>query len=588
MRSYSLSFLAATLFAAPLFATPLFAAQQPERPDRIRPNGAAVYKPRAGGPVADPAKVDRLLVVDLPGGGYDPNDRPLTGAENGRGMNLLVKEKPVKDVFRELRVALRRNIIVDDDVVKTWGGDLYAIEPEEAIELICRATGLVATDRGSYIQISNREKQMRVFTVRHLPAEEAADLIKPALSKESEANVSASKAAVTGLEAGEGVTGGDAYANDGVLVVTDYPENLDNVQKILDRIDRTPKQVMVEVVVISATLGSTEQLGINFDALGGINYEEYGATSSDGQSINNNVFSSAQLEDGLGRFSSNIASTLATRGSQFGFITSGLSAFVRALSEKTSVSIHANTSVFVLNKQFGTIKLNNRDGFKTLSTNQNGTESEEVEFLETGSTFKVRPFIMDHGLVRMEIQPEDSDGGINADGLPEEETANMTSNVAVRDGQTLVIGGLFREKKVATHGKVPGLGDAPVVGNAFRSKDEQIIREELIFLITPRIIDLEAQAKSVGHNERHPHERRGGDRAVIDELYARTARALVLEAEYGCALSILEVARHGTPHNAKDKELQARIAYGLVPEFSSSSVDARLLDELKASLVNRR
>ncbi|MAW59785.1 MAG: hypothetical protein CMJ94_02995 [Planctomycetes bacterium] len=582
MRQILLPILAFALTAQPLLA------QETERSSRVRPNGAAVYQPRPGDPVADASKVDRLLALDLPGGGYDPNDRPLAGAANGRGMNFLVKEKPVSDVFRELRVALRRNILVDKDVTATWGGDLYSVEPEEAIELICRATGLVAKDHGSYIQISNRAKEMRVFTVRHLPAGEAAELIKPALSEGTEANVTASKEAVTGLEAGEGVTGGDAYANDGVLVVRDFPENLDNVQRILDRIDRTPKQVMVEVMVISATLGATEQLGINFDALGGVNYEEYGATSGDGHSLNNNVFSAAQLSDGLGRFSSNIASTLATRGSQFGFITNGLSAFVRALSEKTSVSIHANTSVFVLNKQFGNIKLNNRDGFKTLSTNQNGTESEEVEFLETGSTFKVRPFIMDHGLVRMEIQPEDSDGGINANGLPEEETANLTSNVAVRDGQTLVIGGLFREKKIATNGKVPGLGDVPGVGAAFRSKDEQVVREELIFLITPRIIDLEAEAKAVGLNERHPHERRGGDRAVINELYARTARALVLEAEYGCALSLLEVARHGRAAEPKDKELQSRIARGLVPEFAARSVDARLLDELKAGVLSNR
>ena len=115
-----------------------------------------------------------------------------------------------------------------------------------------------------------------------------------------------------------------------------------------------------------------------------------------------------------------------------------------------------------------------------------------------------------------------------------------------------------------------------------------MVREELIFLITPRIIDLEAEAKAVGLNERHPHERRGGDRAVINELYARTARALVLEAEYGCALSILEVARHGRAAEPKDKELQSRIARGLVPEFAARSVDARLLDELKAGVLSNR
>lgn len=569
-------------------AEPLLVAQErgPLRP--ARPNGAAVYPSHTGDPTPNQKKVDALLLRDLPGGGFDPNDRPFGGSD-GRGMSLVVPTKSVHEVFRDLRPALSRNIIVDKDVDAQWGGDLYAIEPEEAIDLICKATGLVARDHGSYIQISNRRMEMKVFSVRHLPAKEAADLIKPALSQgEQGGQVTASKEAVTGLEVGEGQTGGDAYANDGVLVVTDFPENLDRVQEILDHIDKTPMLVQVQVMVVSATLGETEQLGINFDALGGVDYQEYGASSSDGQSINDNVFGSDQLDDGLSRFTTGLAGNLATRGTQVGFITSGLSGFVRALEEKTAVSVHANTSVAVLNKQYGTVNLNNRDGYKTATTNQNGTTNEEVEFLETGSSFKVRPYLMDHGIVRMEIHPEDSDGGINADGLPNEETAHMTSNVAVRDGQTLVIGGLFREKKVGTHGKVPGLGDVPGVGAAFRARDEAVVREELIFLITPRIIDLAAEAEAASANERHPHERRGGDRAVIDELYARTARALVLEAEYGCALTLLEAARHGGVADPKDKELQARIAFGLVPEFSSASVDARVLDELKRHVLSGR
>jgi type IV pilus assembly protein PilQ len=565
-----------------LLTDALAAAQERAPLTRSRPNGAAVYPVRSSRPVADRARIEQLLAMDLPGGKFDPHDRAVDSVGRPGAIDLMMPTKSVQEVFRQLRISLRRNIVVDDDVKKTWGGDLYGVLPEEAIELICRGTGLVAKEHGSYIQISNAKMETRIFTVRHLPAVDAAALIKPALSTGEEgSSVTSSKDAATGLESGDGVTGGDAYANDGVLVITDYPANLDKVQEILDQIDQTPMQVMVEVIIIAATLGATEQMGVNFDALGGVNYQEYGATSTDGQSIRDNVFGSDQIDSGLQRFSTGLAGGLATRGSQFGYITSSVSAFVRALSEKTSVSIHANTSVSVVNKQFGTINLLSRDGFKTLLTTNGGNVSENVEYLETGSSFKVRPFIMDHGIVRMELQPEDSDGGINESGLPAEETANITSNVAVRDGQTLVIGGLFREKKVATNGKVPGLGDVPVIGAIFNSKNEQIMRQELIFLITPRIIDLESEAMSASANERHPHSRRGADRSVINELYARTARALVLESEYGCALTILEVARLNTEVDAKDKDLQARITYGLVPDFAGASVDQRILDGLK-------
>jgi type IV pilus assembly protein PilQ len=572
-----------------LLTDALVAAQERAPLTRARPNGAAVYPVRSTAPVADQGRVERLLAIDLPGGSFDPHDRAVDSAGRPGAIDLMMPTKPVQEVFRQLRISLRRNIVVDDDATKTWGGDLYGVLPQEAIDLICRGTGLVATEHGSYIQISNAKKEMRIFTVRHLPAKEAADLIKPALSPGEEGSlVTSSKDAATGLEAAEGVTGGDAYANDGVLVVTDFPANLDKVQEILDQIDQTPKQIMVEVMVISATLGATEQLGVNFDALGGVNYKEYGATSTDGQSIRDNVFGSDQLDSGLQRFSTGLAEGLATRGSQFGYITSSVSAFVRALEEKTSVSTHANTSVSVMNKQFGTINLLKRDGFKTTNTTDGGNQNEEVEYLDTGTKFKVRPYIMDHGIVRMEIHPEDSNGGINENGLPEEDTAFLTSNVAVRNGQTLVIGGLFREKRVATNSKVPGLGDVPGVGVLFNSKNEQIVREELIFLITPRIVDLESEAMSAGANERHPHSRRGADRSVINELYARTARALVLESEYGCALAILEVAQLGRAVDSKDKDLQARITYGLVPDFAGASVDQRILDGLKLESRSNR
>lgn len=573
-----------------LACAPWGAAQERDLPEisSRRPLGSAPFPVQRQVAVPDHATVAKLLELDLPGGAFNPDDRPLE-SENDNTIDVLESERSVHEVFRKLRIALRRNILVDKDVDAKWGGDLYSVDPEEAIELICQSTGLIAQDMGSYIRITKAKPVTRIFTIKNLPAKDAELLIKPALSGEK-AIVSSTVEAVTGLEDGEASTGGDAYANDGLLVVTDFPANLDAVQEILDRVDRTPKQVLIEVAVLSAALGSTDQLGVNFDALSGIDYQSYGATSANGFSITDNVFSSENLDDGLRRFSTGLANGLATRGSQFGFISGNIGAFVTALKEKTAVSIHANTSVTVLNKHLGSINLNNRDGYKTSTTAENGTTTEEVEYLETGAFFRVRPFIMSHDLVRMELYPEDSNGGINEDGLPSEETANMKTNVAVRSGETLVIGGLFRERRVSTKGRVPGVGDIPGVGYVFRSNNEFVVREELIFLITPRIIDLEAEARFTGARERHPHARRGADRTVIDELYTRSARALALETEYGCALAVLEAVAYADPAESdpKHRDLQARITRGLVPEFSSRSVDARLLDSLKRQVLSGR
>jgi len=577
-----------TAFSALFLAPTLLGAQERgHSTTSSRPIGAPAYRSPRIEARPDLARARTLLASDLPGGAVGINDRPIDGASRGQGLNYAAVDRPVQVVFSDLRETMHRNIIVAPGVTAKFTGDIYSVSPEEAVELVCRSTGLVARDMGSYLLIEQDVPETRIYSLRNVPASEAKTLIMPALSGES-SKVEATTEAVSGIESNSAITGGDAYANDGVLVVTDYAKNLEAVEEILLRLDQTPKQVMVEVMILSADLGAQDQLGVNFDALAGVDYRDYGASSDDGFSITNNRFSGDQLNDGLGRFGSNVGDGLARGGGQFGLITSSVAGFVRALEEKTAVSVATNTSISVLNKMKGEVLLGRRDGFKVLTTNNNGATSEDTDFLETGSKFIIRPFILEHEIVRMEIHPEDSDGGVSEEGIPSEETAELSTNVAVRSGETLVIGGLFREKKSSRRAQVPGLGDIPVAGHAFKSRDDSSTREELIFLITPHIIDLEAQAKAADLQRRKPHSRLGADRTALLEMYASMAQALALEGEFGCAMAILESADLPEEGVGRPFELQARITRGLVPEFEVVSVDARILDQLKRSVEGLR
>jgi hypothetical protein len=147
----------------------------------------------------------------------------------------------------------------------------------------------------------------------------------------------------------------------------------------------------------------------------------------------------------------------------------------------------ANPKIITLNKQRGEVLLGRRDGFLTTTVTQTST-TQQVEFLETGTRLIYRPFITNTGLVRLEIHPEDSDGGLNADGLPFKETAEVTTNVMVPDGETVVIGGLFRERDKVTKKRVPVLGSLPLIGGLFRSEDTESVREEIVILLTPHIL----------------------------------------------------------------------------------------------------
>ena len=72
--------------------------------------------------------------------------------------------------------------------------------------------------------------------------------------------------------------------------------------------------------------------------------------------------------------------------------------------------------------------------------------------------------------------------------VPDESTHEITTNVRVRDGETIVLGGLFKDKAVTNRRSVPGLGDVPVLGAAFQGQDDEVTRQEIIFLVTPTVI----------------------------------------------------------------------------------------------------
>src|SRR4029079_9611574 len=92
--------------------------------------------------------------------------------------------------------------------------------------------------------------------------------------------VSATTAAVAGIAADGGETGGDSHAVEDMLVITDFPENLDKVRKILKDVDRRPQQVLVEATILRASLSEDNALGVDFNVLAGVKFTDIVGTGS--------------------------------------------------------------------------------------------------------------------------------------------------------------------------------------------------------------------------------------------------------------------------------------------------------------------
>src|SRR5687767_8262756 len=188
-------------------------------------------------------------------------------------------------------------------------------------------------------------------------------MIKPVLS--SDGQVALTTPALSGIESGAKDVGGNSHSTDDILVVSDFPENLDRVRAIVREIDRRPQQVLIEATILRASLTEDNALGVDFNIIGGVDFTSI--TSSNGQIVNANLPTGTVAGDdtvtsvGTGNaFSSPIAG-----GLKVGVVTDNLSVFLAALEGVTDTTVLANPKVLALNKQKGEVIVGRKDGYLT-------------------------------------------------------------------------------------------------------------------------------------------------------------------------------------------------------------------------------
>jgi type IV pilus assembly protein PilQ len=371
--------------------------------------------------------------------------------------------------------------------------DLYDVTVTEALDALLHSNGYAWRQKGNFVyvysakEVQEMERATRVmgtevFYLYYTPVANAVNMIKPVLS--SEGQVSFTTAAISGIQSGASDVGGNSHATEDLMVVNDYPENLERIRVILKQVDRRPQQILVEATILRAALTEDNKLGVDFNIVGGVDFSTL--TTSNGQITGANTPSPASPSAssvGTGNaFTGPIAS-----GLKVGVVSNNVSIFLAALEGVTDTVILANPKVLALNKQKGEVIVGKKDGYIT-TTVTDTAQTQTVEFLDTGTRLIFRPFIGSDGYIRMEIHPEDSSGGVNALGLPSKFTTEVTSNVMVKDGHTIVIGGLFRESSTSARSQVPLLGNIPIAGHLFRNQNDQTTREEVIIMLTPHIV----------------------------------------------------------------------------------------------------
>lgn len=433
----------------------------------------------------------------------DPNpsdpatvSKPVTVSEKGT-IELHVANRPLGEVLELIAFDTQRNIIASPNVKGSVTAHLYGVTLEQALEAILLQNDAGYRTVGNFLYVhTNAELAQitaaagklpttKVFTLNYIAAADAKSYIEPIVGKDGSVIVSPVSASGLSSEATGG--GGQSNAMNDFVVVTAKIEVLREVERILKEIDIRPRQVLVEATILRAELSGDNALGIDFSLVGGVDLELLGATSNGIRDIALGALPQNRFEQMNAIASTDLASDVPDGGMTFGIIKDQVAVFLRALEQVTDTTVLANPKVLALNKQKGQVIVGRRDGFLTTTVTETQAV-QAVEFLETGTQLIFRPFIADDGFVRIELHPEDSVGFVNAQGLPSEQTTEVTTNVIVRDGETILIGGLFRELTTDSKSQVPGLGSLPGVGQLFRTNQDSTGREEVIILLTIHIV----------------------------------------------------------------------------------------------------
>jgi len=270
------------------------------------------------------------------------------------------------------------------------------------------------------------------------------------------------------------------------LIVRVFPGRLKEIKDLIKDLDTPTKEVLVTARILQVVLKPKYDMGIDWQA---------DFRNSKDDQIKKISFKNTYLnEDGM--------STNDKLYSQFGQVAFGdftqdsFEFAIRSLEQVSDAKILSNPQILVTNNQEARIHVGDTVPYiisTTAGTGDNAITSEDVRFVDVGLKLNVIPNINDDGYVTMKLRPEISTvvGTVESQasgGIPQVNKTEVETTVMVKDGNTIVMGGLKKDNKSHTKKGFPVLMNLPVVGSLFGRTSDDFEQTEIVILITPHIV----------------------------------------------------------------------------------------------------
>jgi type II secretion system protein D len=361
------------------------------------------------------------------------------------------------------------------------------------------------------------ERRSRIYRLLNAPAVDVATAINEYLTTERSVVEALSLAALGPYEliTREVVVVPEMVSNS--LIISATPRYFDEIARLVAELDERPPMVMIQVLIAEVALDNQEELGVELGIQDSLLFDRSVAVGNElipGFDFNNlplgNSNSPASLatrEKTAGQALSDFAvgrtnSDLGYGGLVLSASSESISVLVRALQESGRMDILSRPQIMTMNNQSASVLVGSLVPLITAVSLSDFGQTNAVEQQEVGLSLGVTPRISPDGLVVMEIDATKSSLGPVEEGIPVSINANgdvirqpvinttqASTTVSAQSGQTIILGGLITKDRSVRSRRIPYLSDVPVLGMLFRFDSELESRTELLFIMTPYIVN---------------------------------------------------------------------------------------------------
>jgi type IV pilus assembly protein PilQ len=408
----------------------------------------------------------------------------------GEPISLELKDAEIKDVLRMFAKITGLNIVVDPDVTGSVTVNLENVPWDQALDIILRINRLDYVLENNVLRVARMERltqEKRALADYKAQAEAAKPMrtVTKTLSYARAEDVRRILTAEKFIVSDRGSVVVDPRSN--MLIIRDLADRMEGILNLIEELDRPNPQVLIEARIVETTRRFSRALGLQW-GFSGVADAQHGTTTG---------WRFPNSGDVTGRVGLGIQGPTAQIGFSFADILNAFNLdFVLQAAEFHGVAkVVSAPKVLAQDNEMAKVESGIQVLIPSTVTQGNVTET-SVQEKDITIKLEVTPHITAEGTVQLDVKLEKRDLlealriialGTTTVGVPFS-TRRAETKVLVRDGGTVVIGGVYKMTQSDQRGQVPGLSKIPVVGNLFKQRDQSESNDELLIFLTPRIV----------------------------------------------------------------------------------------------------